>query len=201
LTAHQFLRWLAQVSPLQLGVPMSRVPVAAIGALEVLQRTEDIFVTSDPPLVWLNPRHHKPWRRREKTRVILESDLPADVPLLKHTPDRADAAQLCGKRNGDPLFRRLRDEPSDLYAMGRQPWPPSGCKINPRQYVPARAEFTIELIHDMDVVDDLCPVCGRTEAHANCLVCDAKPVRSKAIKMDPMPEPERKTKPKRKKTA
>lgn len=202
MTAHQLLRWLLCHDKVGLGVPMDRLSPEWVESLRRLHETGNIHITTDPPLVWVDPGSRKERKRQKRrTNVYVESDLPSDVPMLKHLPDR-DSAPVKGlKLNGEPIYRP-RDEPSELIAMGGMPWPLEGTTITPRWYRPARAKWTTEEIRDLVVTSETCPVCGSDGKRNNprCLVCDCWPHNyPKTVRtLEAEPEPEKVKKPRKK---
>lgn len=187
------------------GVPMSSVAPGDIDALMALQDAGKVILTDDPPMIWVNPKAIRGRRKVNEARetLICETDLPPDVPYLKHAPDR-DSQPVSGMRlNGEPVYRP-RDEPSELILTGSRPWPPEGTEIKPRWYRPARAKWTTEERRDMVVTAEHCPVCGRTESKKvdrRCLVCECWPSNYPTTVRTLEPEPDNQPKPKRKKGA
>lgn len=181
MTPKQLLRWLiARSKGHREGVPMSEIPADCVDALVTLQGSGEAMLTADPPLVWVHPDCYKDRRnRRHAGRQTLESDLPPDVDLLKHLPDRADTPPAGQRRNGEPIYRP-RDEPSQLIAMGPTAWPPPGTTIRSRRYREPRAVYTEVTVSDLYVTAETCPVCGKpdgrgrkqTSNNTNCLACD-----------------------------
>lgn len=188
----QLLRWLIARSTQRAGVPLETVDRGWVETLLSLVNGGKAFITQDPPLVWVHPRLYKDTRARKHSGLVcLESDLSPEVPLLKHVPDRdsmpawSDGATRV-RLNGEPIFRP-RDEPSELYALGCLPWPPTGTEIHARRYREHRARFTESAVSDLHVMGDRCPVCGRTDArkpgdtsnNPECGVCElwAKDIR------------------------
>ena len=177
-TPDELLAWLRRRDKVGLGVPMGEIGEGLVDALAMLQHDGKVHLTADPPMVWLDPSVVRDKRRRKrKDDTFLDSDLPSDVPMMKHQPDR-DSRPVPGMRlNGEPVYRP-RDEPSSLILCGSRPWPPEGTEIKPRWYRPARAKWTTEERRDMVVTAECCPVCGRAESKktsAQCLACDHWP--------------------------
>lgn len=215
MTAEKLLKWLVAHGKQRLAVPIDELDAGWVDALVALQERRKVHLSEHEgrTLIWIDPGV---FRRRGQARCdrpeILETDLPPDVPYLKHAPDR-DSMPVSGMRlNGEPVYRP-RDEPSSLVAMGSTPWPPDGTSINCRKYREHRAQYTEVAIWDLHVVADACPVCGKpdgrkpgaTSNNVNCVVCDlwARDVRKCVRTFEPEPDcqPEAESKPKRKKGA
>lgn len=180
MTAEKLLKWLVAHGKQRLAVPIDELDAGWVDALVALQERRKVHLSEHEgrTLIWIDPGV---FRRRGQARCdrpeILETDLPPDVPYLKHAPDR-DSMPVSGMRlNGEPVYRP-RDEPSSLILCGSRPWPPEGTEIKPRWYRPARAKWTTEERRDMVVTAECCPVCGRAESKktsAQCLACDHWP--------------------------
>lgn len=204
MTPSQLLAHLIARTHLDGGTPLGDIGPDALDALIDLQSAGKILVTQDPPMVWVHPDAMPPVRERVSyRRTYVESDLPPDVDLLKHSPDR-DSQPVSGMRlNGEPVYRP-RDEPSDLILTGSRPWPPEGTEIRSRYCRPARAKWTTEEYRDLVVTSDTCPVCGRAESKRtspSCLACDLWPSNHPTTVRTLEAEPDDQPKPKRKKGA
>lgn len=185
MSEKQLLRWLIARSTQRVGVPLDTLDAGWVETLMSLVEGGKAFITTDPPLVWVHPKLYKDTRARKHSGVVcLESDLPPDVPLLKHVPDRNSMPVWDGtasrvRLNGEPIFRP-RDEPSELYALGCLPWPPPGTEIHARRYREHRAQFSESAVSDLHVMGDRCSVCGRedtrkpgdTSNNPQCGVCE-----------------------------
>lgn len=202
-TPDGLLAWLRRRDKVGLGIPMGEIDPGWVDALGMLQHDGKVHLTADPPMVWIDPSVIRDRRRRKKVDdTYLDSDLPSDVPMMKHQPDR-DSQPVSGMRlNGEPVYRP-RDEPSDLILTGSRPWPPEGTEIRSRYCRPARAKWTTEEYRDLVVTSDRCPVCGRAESKRtspSCLACDHWPssypttVRTLEAEPDDQPKPKAKKK-------
>lgn len=203
MTPAELLAHLIARTHLDGGTPLGDIGPDSLDALMALQDAGKVILTDDPPMAWVHPDAMPPERERVSyRRTYVESDLPPDVDLLKHAPDR-DSMPVSGMRlNGEPVYRP-RDEPSSLILCGSQPWPPEGTEIQPRWYRPARAKWTTEERRDLVVTGDRCPVCGREESKRTspvCLACDCWPssypttVRTLEAEPDDQPKPKAKKK-------
>jgi len=199
MTADRLLRRLITLCRQEGGVGLGAIELSHVDALLDLQRQGKVIVTTDTPaMVWVHPDAIKDRRRRARAeKTYVESDLPRDVDLLKHLPDRDSQPPVGQRRNGEPIYRS-RDEPSELVAMGPTPWPPDGTEIHARRYREPRAVYTEVSVSDIYVTADACPVCGKadtrgrkqTSNNINCLCCDlwAKNVTDAISTLETPPE-------------
>lgn len=174
------LEWLISKAKRARGLPLSKIPSDEVDTLRSLEASRSVYLTDNPPMVWIAPSvlKRRKIQRPANTVVISETDLPYDAARLDEMPgsDRDpltilvtdEEDQGLSRRDDGVLSRRPEYRPV-ITLVGCCAWPPPGTVIRD-----IRGERVMVLSQSR------CPVCKAPSGKPDikCLVCDHRAPKS-----------------------